>query len=133
MVGDGVLSVIQLQYENDLDLMDGMLATEVYANALPLTGYAEKVIQVFKGLKKNNDRGTTFTALGCEGMSILLAAMDRCGEDLSRSCINKMLRSTEDFQGLAGKIRVRPDGRVDRPIFINAIEDQKLKFVVKIY
>lgn len=133
MVGDGIFSAIQLQHEDDIDLLEGMLATEVYSHELPFTEYADKMIKIFKDLKKKNDRGTVFSALGCEGTSILLAAMDRCHESRDRSCINNMLRSTENFQGFVGRVRVRPDGRTERPIFINTIENQKLRFIVKIY
>ena len=134
MVGDGVLSVIQLQFQNDLTMVEGMLATEIYSNELPETEYARKVIRVFDLLrKKENQRGTVFTGLGCEGASLLLAAMDRCEGVLDRPCINRMLRSTEDFLGLAGKMRVGADGKTERPIFVNSIENQKLKFIVKIY
>jgi len=44
-----------------------------------------------------------------------------------------MLRNTEEFDGLLGKIAIRDNGKAERPILVNVIEDQKMKFLVKVY
>jgi len=59
--------------------------------------------------------------------------MDRCDNKTNRSCVNYMLRNTEEFDGLLGKIAIRDNGKAERPILVNVIEDQKMKFLVKVY
>lgn len=131
MVSDGLLGRIRLQHGEKLDIVDGMLSPEVYSTTLPTTEYGKKVISIFK--EKFNQIGTTFSGLGCEGTSVLLAAMDRCEDTSDRSCVNRMLRSTSGFVGLYGKLYIGSNGKTERPVFINMIKDTDLKFVVKIY
>jgi len=50
-----------------------------------------------------------------------------------RSCINNMIRSTLDFEGIMGKISIGPNGKAARPLFINAIYGGKMKYIVKVY
>lgn len=131
MVSDGLLSIIRLQYADSLDVVNTMLAPDVYTTDLPNTIYGKRVSSIFK--EKFNDFGTTFAGLGCEGMSVLLGALDRCEDTSDRKCINRMLRSTDGFTGLFGKLYIRDNGKTERPMFINIIEDTELKHVVKIY
>lgn len=131
MVSDGLISAILLQFEDDLKYMDGMLATDIYSTILPKTDYGKSARNIFK--QSFDAPRTTFTGLACEGTSILLAAMDKCSDSSDRDCINKMLRNTEDFTGLFGKIQINQNGKAERPIFINIIDDKNQKFVVKVY
>jgi len=131
MGSDGLMTKILLQYMEDKELVEGMLATDFYSNVLPKNEYSTKVLRMFNKLFA--EQGTTYTALGCEGTSILLHAMDRCDNKTNRSCVNYMLRNTEEFDGLLGKIAIRDNGKAERPILVNVIEDQKMKFLVKVY
>ena len=80
-----------------------------------------------------SEPGTTYTALGCEGASILMDTLDRCDIKTSRSCVNYLLRHTEGFERIFGKISIHPDGKAERPLFVNVIKDQQMKFLVKVY
>ena len=131
MVSDGLLSQIHLQHRDDLDIVDGMLAIDVYSTGLPRTNYGRRASALFN--KKFDEVGTTFTGLGCEGMSVLMAAIDQCEDPTDRACINRMLRSTNGFSGLFGKIFIGSSGKTERPVFVNSINNGKLEFVVKIY
>jgi branched-chain amino acid transport system substrate-binding protein len=131
MVSDGLLGRIQLQYGEKLDIIDGMLSPEVYSTDMPRSEYGRKVTSIFK--EKFNQFGTTFSGLGCEGTSVLLAAIDRCEDTSDRPCINRMLRSTNGFVGLYGKLYIGENGKTERPVFIIMIKDTDLKLVVKIY
>ena len=44
-----------------------------------------------------------------------------------------MLRDTIDFEGLFGPININPEGKTERPLFVNVFEDRRLKFLVKVY
>lgn len=131
MVSDGVLSAIRLQYEDKLDLVDGMLATEIYSTTLTPTPYGKKASEVYRDspdAKKN-----TFAALACEGTSIILAAMNGCRDSADKECLNRRLRNSGDFTGLFDIIRINSNGKTDRPVYINTINGNEMKFLVKVY
>lgn len=131
MGSDGLLSSIILQHREVKGLMEGMMATDFYSNALPRTAYGRQATKLFGRLYSAPD--TTYAGLGCEGASIILLALNRCKNPADRLCVNSMLRNTEGFQGLFGKISIHPDGRAERPIFVNVIDEGKMKFMVKVY
>lgn len=131
MGSDGLLASIILNHEEDLQLVHGIMATDFYSTVLPKTEYGQQAAKLFK--KLFSEPGTSYTALGCEGASIFLNALDRCDNLTNRSCVNFMLRTTKGFEGIFGRITIREDGKAERPIFVNDIEDRQMKFLVKVY
>ncbi len=132
MIGsDGLQAMIFLQYPEALSLVNGMLATDPYSSTIPPTDYGKKIQRQFQ--KTFTTSGTVLAAQGAEGTSIILSAINRCPEQSDRSCINQKLRSTRDFVGLFGKISIGVKGKAERPIFINTIDNNKLRSVVKVY
>ena len=131
MLSDGLLSRIILEYDNDLSLVEGMMAIDVYSNVLLTKGYGEKLAKTFDA--SFTEPKTTFAALGAEGMSILLEAMDRCGNSQDTECVSRSIHNTNDFLGVNSKISINSDGKAERPIFINTIVNNKLHFEVMIY
>jgi len=128
---DGLQAMILLQHPEALSLVNGMLATDPYSSTLSSTHYGKRVQRQFQ--KSFNTPGTVLAAEGVEGTSILLSAINKCPEQSDRSCINQKLRSTRDFVGLFGKISIDAKGKAERPIFINIIDNSKLRSVVKVY
>ena len=132
MIGsDGLQAMILLQYPEDLHLVNGMLATDPYSSSTPQTGYGREIQRQFQ--QSFSTQGTVLAAQGAEGTSIILSAINRCPEQSDRSCINQKLRSTRDFVGLLGKISIGANGKAERPIFINTIDNSRLRSVVKVY
>ncbi|NNK94996.1 MAG: ABC transporter substrate-binding protein [Desulfobacterales bacterium] len=131
MASDGLLGQFVLQYSEHLDVVEGMLATDLYAFGLKKTEFGRKINKIYK--KNFNKVATTFTLLGVEGTAIMIAAMNRCGNSSDRECINRSLRQTTDFEGFIGKISIKHTGQAERAIFINQILNEKLNFVVKVY
>ncbi len=132
MIGsDGLQAMILLQYPEDLHLVNGMLATDPYSSSTPQTGYGREIQRQFQ--QSFSTQGTVLAAQGAEGTSIILSAINRCPEQSDRSCINQKLRSTRDFVGLLGKISIDAQGKAERPIFINTIDNSRLRSVVKVY
>lgn len=128
---DGLQATILLQYADKLDLVEGMLATDPFSSTLSPTEYGKKISHHFR--KSFSTPGTVLAAQSAEGTSIMLSAINRCSEQNDRSCINSKLRSTRDFTGMFGKISIGIDGKAERPIFINTIEGDMLRGVVKVY
>lgn len=131
MGSDGLASSIMLQHPHGTNLLEGMIATDFFAASLPETAYGKKVFEIFKDPFFTH--GTSYTGLACEGTSILLNAMNRCMDHSNRSCVNSMLRSTIDFEGLFETISISAAGKAERPLFINAFKKQKPKLLVKVY
>ncbi|MFT5702452.1 MAG: branched-chain amino acid transport system substrate-binding protein [Desulforhopalus sp.] len=128
---DGLQATLLLQHSDNLDLVNGMLATDPYSYTIPPTGYGKTIIRNYQ--KLFNTPGTGLAVQGAEGTSIMLSAMNRCNKQNDRSCINRMLRSTRDFEGMFGKISIDADGKAERPILINTINNGRLIGVVKVY
>lgn len=131
MGSDGLMTHIVLQQRDDIKLVEGMMATDFYSSSQPKTKYSRNAWKFFK--KNFPGQLTTYTALGCEGTSIFLHAVDRCENKKDRECVNRMLRDTQKFDGLLGKIAIHGNGKAERPIFLNVIKDQEMKFLIKVH
>lgn len=131
MGSDGLMAHIALQHRDEIKLVEGMMATDFYSSSQPKTEYGRKAWKFFK--KNSSGQLTTYTALSCEGTSIFLNAVDRCENKKDRECVNNMLRDTQKLDGLLGKIGIHENGKAERPIFVNFIKNQKMKFLVKVY
>ena len=131
MGGDGLISTMMTQHEEELDLVNGMLATDFFAHGMPLTPFGNRARK--KYLDKYEETRTSHAALGAEGYAILLNAMNRCSDPADRGCINRQIRSTKDFMGIIGNVTIGPDGKSKRPLCINAIQGRRSKFMFKVY
>ncbi len=131
MGSDGIAATMELQFPDKMHLANGMYLTDPYSSVLPKTNYGRQVVKTYQ--KQFGGSGTGIAAMGCEGTSILINALNSCQDSKDRVCVNNMLRSTQDFLGLFGKISVMFNGKSERPIFINTLQDANMKIVVKIY
>ena len=128
---DNLLSnVFALQQEKTSSL-DGYLTIDMYSNTIEKTPYGKEAGKSFFSLFTT--RNSTHPAAGFEGMAILLNAMNRCHDPAESICINDRLHDTVDFEGIMGKITIHPNGKAERPLIVNRIHRDKLKFVVKVY
>jgi branched-chain amino acid transport system substrate-binding protein len=128
MVGsDGLISNMLASHKAELDLVDGVMATDVFAHGMPPTPFGKRLIEKHKGPK------THFAGLGAEGYALLLGALSRCSDPGDRKCVNQQIRSTKNFEGFAGKISIGPDGKARRPLCVDSIENGLSKFIVKVH
>jgi len=127
MGSDGLISNMLATHKAELDLVEGMMAIDVFAHGMPLTPFGKRVIGTHKGPK------TLFGAVGAEGYALLLDALNRCSDPQNRKCVNHQLRSTDNFTGMIGKISIGPDGKARRPLCINSIKGGLSKFIVKVH
>ena len=131
MGSDGLISTMLAQHNNEIDLVDGMLATDFFAHGIPLTPFGKRARDKYR--EKNNSTRTAYAILGVEGYAILLDAMNRCGDPADRECINNQIRSTINFTGIIGNITIGSNGKARRPLSINSIQNGRSKFIVKVY
>jgi branched-chain amino acid transport system substrate-binding protein len=127
MASDGLLATVFTQYPQHLGLLEDLLATEFYHYSSQVTAFGQRARKI------HNGKATSYTALGVEGFSILLEAMNRCVDPGDRACINRQIRSTTDFEGLMGKISIDSTGKAHRPVIVNAIKNSRMKYIVKVY
>jgi branched-chain amino acid transport system substrate-binding protein len=129
MGSDGLISNMLAVHKEELHLVDGMMAIDVFAHGMPLTPFGKKA----SDKHGERGRGTIFAGLGVEGYAILLNAMNRCNDPTDRKCINRQIRSTNNFKGLAGNITIGSNGKARRPLCINSIQGGRSEFIFKVY
>lgn len=127
MGSDGFISNMLLSHKHELALVEGMMAVDVFAHGMPLTPFGKEAA------KKHQGHGTHFAGLGMEGYALVLNALNRCRDPEDRRCVNHRLRSTRNFTGLGGVISIGPDGKAQRSLCINSIQNGLSKFIVKVY
>ena len=131
MGSDGLLSTVLAEYPDDREFMEGLLGTDFFGNQIIQTKYAKRLEKMYASLF-HHPVGR-FSALGSEAYTILCDAMNRCRVPGNRQEINEKLRQTTDFIGMSGKMTITKEGKTIRPLFVKAIEDGKLKVIVKVY
>jgi branched-chain amino acid transport system substrate-binding protein len=127
MGSDGLISNMLASHKAELDLVEGVMATDVFAHGMPLTPFGKSVIDKHKGPR------THFAGLGAEGYTVLINALNRCSDPGDRKCVNHQIRSTDHFEGITGHITIGPDGKARRPLCIDSIHNGLSKFIVKVY
>jgi len=127
MGSDGLISNMLASHKAELDLVEDMMATDVFAHGMPLTSFGKTVVDKHKGPR------THYAGLGAEGYALLRDALNRCSDPEDRTCINHQIRSTDHFEGITGHITIGPDGKARRPLCIDSIHNGLSKFIVKVY
>jgi branched-chain amino acid transport system substrate-binding protein len=131
MGSDGLISTMLTQHQEEIYLVDGMLATDFFAHGMPLNPFGKRARDKFR--EKYKRTPTVYAALGVEAYSILLNAMNRCSDPTDGEYINRQIRSTANFTGLIGNITIGPNGKAKRPLTINSIQGGRSKFIFKVY
>jgi len=138
MSSDGLAATVFNDYRDVMSLLEGIYAIDFIAQddktidkVLKNASFWKKLDNIYKS--QNKDVATTYTALGAESLMLLSNALNRCEDPQDRSCINRMLRNTKNFQGMAGKVSILENGKASRPLVVNAIRDGRLDFIVKVY
>ena len=131
MGADGLISTMLAQHKEDIDLVDGMLATDFFAHGMPLTPFGNIARKKYQ--ERYKETRTSYAALGAEGYAILLDAINRCSDPADRDCINRQIRSTNNFTGIIGSITIGSNGKAKRPLCINSIQGGRSKFIFKVY
>ena len=129
MGADGVLAVVSFRLKENLDLLDGFIATDHISTERYLTELGEKGLETYLEQFGAPD---SYTALGFEAYFLLKHALDQCRPKYSRDCIAENIRNVETFTGVQGKFPIIAGDSL-RPVMINEIKDARLKLIVKVY
>ena len=135
MGSDGLISTMLTQHKENIGLVNGMLAIDFFAHGMTLTPFGEKLRDTYNDMYKRKYRvaSTAYSLLGVEGYALLLDATNRCSDPADRECINRQIRSTDNFTGFVGNITIGSDGKAQRALCINSIRNGVSKFIVKVY
>ena len=131
MTSDGLLSEMLLNHKDELPMIDGMLATDMYSSMLVKTQFGEDVEDAFYAQKRK--RGSTFTILGSEGVVVLMNALSMAAPPYDAKEVQDSLGKIRNFEGFSGTLSIGEDGKAIRPVYVNVIKGDKLELVVKVY
>jgi branched-chain amino acid transport system substrate-binding protein len=131
MGGDGLLTRALAEKKEEAHYLEGFFATDLFSHTDKLTPYGKRATEVYRSLYKS--KASTYTAIGVEGMAILMNGINRCQDASNRACINDKLHATVDFEGIMGNITIQSDGKTLRPLVVNSIKEDQMEFVVKVY
>ncbi len=128
---DGLVANLLLKHPKQRKLFEGVLSIDMFAQDIEMTGFGRRAHKLFHSIFGTS--GSTFAALGAEGMAILQNAMNKCQSKTDRECINRMVRGTHNFEGVMGRLAVRSDGKTERPLIVNRIREGRNYSLVKVY
>jgi branched-chain amino acid transport system substrate-binding protein len=125
---DGLLSDMQKHYPNKLDILNGVLTIDHYSDNMIFNEHAMKIKGYFK---KRKMLLSSFAGLGYESYQMLYNALERCSS-YKRECINNNFRNSKLFDGVVSSLQT-VDGDMQRPLYINEIQNAKMIRKVKVY
>jgi branched-chain amino acid transport system substrate-binding protein len=118
----------------ELIKLGGKAVEEVYLTA----HFHKDMINTERG-KKFQERFTeetkkqlsAFDVMGADAYFIIIDAIKRAGSSDPKK-IRDALASTKDFEGVSGKITLKPDGNAIKAMVINKVKDGKFQYVTTI-
>lgn len=128
MGADGLLGDFMQKRPSAVTALDGVVIVEHFADMMPATqtaGIAKRA------LASDGLAPSTMRYLGFESFLLLRSALEAC-DGYEAACVNDRLRNSGALEGIGGVFRLK-EGRAERPVFIDRIEDGTLHMLVKIY
>ena len=129
-MGDGgILAVVTHRLKENVDLLDGFLATDFISTGLQLTELGQIGLETYLEHFGTPD---SYTALGFEAYFLAKHALDQCSPEYPPDCVAENIRNVNSFVGVSGKYTIKAGDSL-RPVMINEIEDGRFKLLVKVY
>jgi branched-chain amino acid transport system substrate-binding protein len=89
----------------------------------------KKFFELFK--KEVGKELDSYTAQSADAYFVVVDAIKRAGST-DPVKIRDALSATKDFEGLTGKITIKPDGNAIKPMVVNKVKDGKFVYVTTI-
>lgn len=125
---DGLLSAFKSQFPHDIDILNGIFVVDNYADNLILGTKAEK----FKAeVESKGYELNSYDLLSFDTWSLLTQALNAC-ENKEGECLYHYIRNNEGFEGAVERISMEK-ASAHRAVYVNEIEDLKMKVKVKVY
>lgn len=125
---DGLLGSLHTQ-GLDESMLDGMYLLEEYADE------RQDSLERRRLRASERETGIRLNTLGYhayESHLLLMQALSRCSDTCTADELNAHLRDSEPFDGIDDRISTE-EGAVQRPIFIDQVEDSKMIMHLKVY
>ncbi len=127
-VTDGLFSDMQKHYPKELKILDGVLSIDHYSHNMDENKHIKYLQSYFEDEKILI---SSFAGLGYEAYQLLYKALRLCPK-YERTCINTKLRNSGVFDGVVSILETI-DGDMQRPLYINEIQDAQMLRKVKVY
>ncbi|MFH0823387.1 MAG: ABC transporter substrate-binding protein [Pseudomonadota bacterium] len=109
--------------------VEGLYFTTHFHKDMITTERGKKYLTTFaEEFKKDLD---AWSAMAADAYFIILDAIKRAGSDDPKQ-IREALSATKDFEGVSGKISMKPDGNPEKAMVINQVKDGKFAYVTTI-
>jgi len=127
LAGDGVQAPELIQLGGKA--VEDVYFTAHFHKAMISTERGRKFLELFeKDTGKDLD---AFSAMAADAYFIILDAIRRAGSPDPRQ-IRDALASTKDFEGVTGRITLKPDGNPIKSMVINKVKDGKFEYVTTV-
>ena len=130
MVPDGVLAGALEADPGRAGLLEGALGTDLYAPGMYIAPAGRKLLGEYG---RRGRRVTTHGVLGLEAADLLGFAVEHCGTDPDRACVQGVLRTPGHLAGALGSVAFRETGLAERPVVVNTLRDGRREFVARVY
>ncbi len=127
LAGDGVQAPELLELGGEA--VEGVYFTTHFHRDMVTSERGKQFLDLFaKEFQKEPD---AFTANAADAYLLLIDAIKRAGSDNPEK-IREALVNTKDFEGITGKLTMKPDGNPIKAMVINTVKDGKFAFVTSV-
>jgi ABC-type branched-subunit amino acid transport system substrate-binding protein len=131
MGADGLLAEVLLLNTDQIEIMEGLMATDFFSQSMSLTSFGHMINEKYSF--GNNKILMSYAPLGAEGYALLVQALNQCLNLAGQhECINNKLRDSQGIEGIMDKVVINVDGKANRALIINKIENSEPRFMVKV-
>lgn len=109
--------------------VEGVYFTAHFHKAMIDTSRGKTFLQAYE--KETGKQLDAFAAMAADAYFIILDAITRAGT-VEPTKIRDALASTKDFEGVTGKITLKPDGNAVKAMVVNKVENGKFEYVTTI-
>jgi branched-chain amino acid transport system substrate-binding protein len=127
LAGDGVQAPELIQLGGKA--VEDVYFTAHFHKAMISTERGRKFLELFQ--KETGKELDAFSAMAADAYFIILDAIKRAGSSDPQK-IRDALASTKDFEGVTGKITLKPDGNPIKSMVINKVKDGKFEYVTTV-
>ncbi len=106
------------------EALDGTyFTTTAFSADNPQTEGAKRFVELYE--KKFGNLPNYFSAFSYDVMSLIIEAISVAGNDVEE--IRNILLNTRDFNGVSGKISIKPNGDADFPMVVKVIRNGRIE------
>jgi ABC-type branched-subunit amino acid transport system substrate-binding protein len=128
LASDGLLSSAKESMKSDLNLLNGIYIVEHYASDIKKSRAYRKLQKI---LKKEELEGSSYAFLAYDSYQLLRYVLNNC-QKYDKECMRALFHNSDVIRGIAGNFSMI-EGRAQREIYIDEIENLRLKKVIISY